>query len=159
MKNVDNDIKSDFEKFWRVIREFWERLNKFFKDEHISKKNVFQINFESAESFKKDSDIKNNQETEQILSKDKQKHKRTEINSLETNVSKKSVSEYSVCDKREHSLTKYWCIFKKLLLKKMKSSAYCVWKVKMKIDEDEQLTMKVQEICQKMNKKTKKKIK
>ena len=56
------------------------------------------MNIESAESSKKDSDIKNNQETEQILSKNKQKCKRTETQSLSINALKKTVSECSVCD-------------------------------------------------------------
>ena len=54
------------------------------------------MNVESAESFNEDSDVKNNQETEQISSKDKQRHKRTEIQSLKSNVSKKTVSECSI---------------------------------------------------------------
>ena len=56
------------------------------------------MSFESAESFEEDSDVKNNQETEQISSKNKQKCKRTETQSLSINVLKKTVSEYSVCD-------------------------------------------------------------
>ncbi len=107
MKNINDDTKSDSEKFQRVIRKLQEKLDKFFKDEHISRENVFQTNFESAESFKEDSDIKNNQETEQISSKNKQKCKKIRINSLEINILKKLVSEYSVCDKRKYSLTKY----------------------------------------------------
>ena len=62
------------------------------------------MNVESAESFKEDSDIKNNQETEQISSKNKQRCKRTEIQSLKSNALKKIVSECLVCDQREHSL-------------------------------------------------------
>ena len=56
------------------------------------------MNIESAESSKKDSDIKNNQETEQILSKNKQKHKKTETQLLLINASKKTVSECPVYD-------------------------------------------------------------
>ena len=62
------------------------------------------MNIESAESFKEDSDVKNNQETEQTSSKNKQKCKKTETQLLSTNASKKTVSECSVCDQREHSL-------------------------------------------------------
>ena len=159
MKNADDDIKSDSEKFWRMIRKLWERLDRILKNECIFQKNVFQMNFESAEFSEEDSDVKNNQETEQISSKNKQKCKRTETQSLLTNVSKKTVSECSVYDRKEHSFVKCWCIFEELLLKRMKSSAYHIWKVKMKIDKDEWLTMKMQEICWKMNKKIKRKTK
>ena len=64
------------------------------------------MNVESAESSDEDSDVKNNQETEQISLKDKQKCKRTETQSLKSNTSKKTVSECSVCDQRKHSLAK-----------------------------------------------------
>ena len=56
------------------------------------------MNVESAESSDEDSDIKNNQETEQISSKNKQKYKKAETQSLKSNVLKKIISEYSVCD-------------------------------------------------------------
>ena len=98
MKNADDDTKSDSEKFWKVIRELWERLDRIFKSECIFWENVFQMNIESAESSDEDSDVKNNQETEQTSSKNKQKHKRTETQSLKSNASKKIVSECSVCD-------------------------------------------------------------
>ena len=140
-----------------MIRELWEKLNRTFKNEHTSQRNVFQMNIESAESSEEDSDVKNNQETEQISSKNKQKYKRTETQSLLINVSKKTVSECSVCDQKKHNLAEYWCIFKEFLSEKMKLSAYHIWKVKIKIDEDEQLTTKIQEICWKMNEKTRKK--
>ena len=71
MKNANNNTKSDSEKFWKMIRKFQEKLNKIFKNEHTFWKNVFQMNIKSAESFNKDSDIKNNQETKQISSKNK----------------------------------------------------------------------------------------
>ena len=98
MKNADDDTKSDLKKFQRVIRELQERLDRTLKSEHTFQKNVFQMNIESAESFNEDSDVKNNQETEQTSSKNKQKHKRTETQSLKSNASKKIVSECSVCD-------------------------------------------------------------
>ena len=98
MKNADDDAKSDSEKFWRVIRKFWERLDKIFKNKCTSQRNVFQMNVESAESSNEDSDVKNNQETEQTSSKNKQKCKRTETQSLSTNTLKKIVSECSICD-------------------------------------------------------------
>ena len=107
MKNADDDTKSDSEKFQRVIRELWERLDRIFKSEHTFWGNVFQMNIESAESSEEDSDVKNNQETEQISSKNKQKCKRTETQLLLINASKKTVSECSVCDWREHSLAEY----------------------------------------------------
>ena len=56
------------------------------------------MNVESAESSDEDSDVKNNQETEQAPPKDKQKCKRTGTQSLKSNASKKTVSECSVCD-------------------------------------------------------------
>ena len=56
------------------------------------------MNFESAEFSEEDSDVKNNQETEQISSKNKQKCKKIETQLLLINASKKIVSEYSVCD-------------------------------------------------------------
>ena len=65
------------------------------------------MNFESAESFKEDSDVKNNQETKQISLKNKQKYKKIKIQSLLINILKKIVLKYLVCDKREHSLVEY----------------------------------------------------
>ena len=56
------------------------------------------MNIEPAESSDEGSDIKNNQETEQASPKDKQRHKRTEIQSLKSNASKKTVSECPACD-------------------------------------------------------------
>ena len=64
MKNADDDAKSDSEKFWKVIKKLWERLNRTFRNECTFQKNVFQTNIELTESFKEDSDVKNNQETE-----------------------------------------------------------------------------------------------
>ena len=98
MKNADDDTKSDFKKFQRVIRELQERLDRTPKSECTSQKNVFQMNIEPAESSDEGSDIKNNQETEQASPKDKQRHKRTEIQSLKSNASKKTVSECPACD-------------------------------------------------------------
>ena len=72
----------------------------------MSRKNVFQINIESAESSEEDSDVKNNQKTEHISSKNKQKCKKTETQFLKLNVSKKTVSEYSICDQKKHNLVK-----------------------------------------------------
>ena len=63
MKNADDNTKLDFEKFWRVIRKLWEKLDKIFKNKHTFQRNVFQTNFESTESSEKDSNIKNNQKT------------------------------------------------------------------------------------------------
>ena len=60
MKNADDDTKSDFKKFWKVIRELQERLDRTFKNECTFWKNIFQMNVESAESSDEDSDIKNN---------------------------------------------------------------------------------------------------
>ena len=90
-----------------MIRKLQEKLDITLKNEHISQKNVFQINIESAESFKKDSDIKNNQKTEQISLKNKQKCKKTETQLLSINASKKTISECSVCDQKKHSFMKY----------------------------------------------------
>src|SRR5204862_5555930 len=98
MKNADNDTKSDSEKFQKMIRKLQKKLDRIFKNEHTFQRNVFQMNVESAESFKKDSNIKNNQETEQISSKNKQRHKKMKIQLLLINASKKTVSEGSVCD-------------------------------------------------------------
>jgi len=64
------------------------------------------MSFESAESFKEDSDVKNIQETKQILSKDRKEYKRIRIQSIEINILKKIVSEYLVCDLKEYSLAK-----------------------------------------------------
>ena len=62
------------------------------------------MNVKSAEFSDEDSDIKNNQKIEQISSKNKQKCKRIKIQSLKSNISKKTVSECSICDQREHNL-------------------------------------------------------
>ena len=64
------------------------------------------MNVESTESFKKDSDVKNNQKTKQTSSKNKQKHKRIETQFLLINVLKKIISECSICNQKEHSFMK-----------------------------------------------------
>ena len=107
MKNEDDDTKSDSEKFQKVIRKLQERLDKIFKNECTFQRNVFQINIESAESFKENSDVKNNQETEQISSKNKQKYKKIKTQSLLINVLKKTISKCSVCNQKKYSLVKY----------------------------------------------------
>jgi len=159
MEDADDDTKSDPEEFRRVARELRERLDRPPKGGRTSRGNAFQTNFGPAESSEEGSDAKNNQGTEQAPPKGKQGRKRTGTDSLGTNVSKKPVPECPACGKRGHSLAECWCIFEELLPEGMKSSAYRVRKAKAKVDEDEQLTTKVQEIRRKMDEEAKKKTK
>src|SRR6266487_6033152 len=97
--------------------------------------------------------------TEQISSKIK-RHKRFETRSnVKSKDHKKTFMKCLICNTREHSLSECWQIFEKLKSERIKLSAYHIHKTKKTMKDDEQLTAEVQKICQKMNKKTKKKTK
>ena len=91
-------------------------------------KAAFNADFEFTESS--DSDVININKTKATLKSNNQRQKRSETQSLEINVSKKELTECSVCDMREHSLTECWCIFSELKSKRMKLSAYHIQKIR-----------------------------
>ncbi len=108
---------------------------------------------------KKESEAVNIMKTEQISLKIKRcKRFKTRLNTKSKD-HKKTFTKCSVCDTREHSLSECWQIFEKLKSERMKLSAYHIYQTKKTVKDDEKLTVKVQKICWKMNKKTKKKIK
>ena len=150
MEDADDDKKSDPEEFRRVARQLRERLDRPPKGGRTVRGGAFHASFGPAESSEEGSDAKNTQETGQAPPKGRKGRKRTGTQSLETNVSKKTVTDCPACGLRGHSLAECWCIFEELKPEGMKSSAYRVRKAKTKVDEDEQLTAEVREIRRKM---------
>ena len=138
-KNASNKIKSNSQEFQRVTRELHEMIQ-------TQKNEAFHVSFESIEFSEKDSEASIKKTEQASLSKDKKKWKRFRIQSLESKDSKKAGLECSACDMREHSLSECWCIFKKLKSKRMKLSAYYIWKTKWAIVNDKELKKQIEKI-------------
>ena len=85
-----------------MTRELHKRLR--LKDECIMREAAFNVSFEFTESS--DSDVININKIKVMFKSNNQKQKRFRIQFLEINVSKKELTECSVCDMRKHSLTK-----------------------------------------------------
>ena len=117
------------------------------------------MKFAATNFSEKESEAVNIMKTEQTQSKIKKcKRFETRLNMKSKN-HKKTFTEYSVCDTREYSLSECWQIFEKLKSERMKLSVYHIYQTKKTVKDDEKLTTEMQKICQKINKKTKKKIK
>ena len=141
-----------------MTRRLCDRKNSS-KDEHTVWRDVFHMRFVTVNFSEKESEAVNIMKTEQISSKIK-KHKRFRTRSnAESKNHKKTSTKCLICDTREHNLSEYWQIFEKLKSERMKLSAYHICQTKKTVKNDEKLTAEVQEICWKMNEKTKKKTK
>jgi len=143
MEDADDDNKSDPQEFRRMARELRERLRP--KDGCIMREAAFNAGFGSTESS--DSDAINTNETKATPKSNNQGRKRSGTQSLETNVSKKGLTECPACGMRGHSLTECWYIFSELKSKGMKLSAYCIQKTRWAIENDDELMEQVEEIC------------
>ena len=140
-KNASDKIKSNPWEFWRVARELREMIQ-------TQKNGAFHVRFESTESSEKDSEASIKKTEQASLSKGQKRWKRSGIQSLKSNNSKKAGLECPACDMREHSLSECWCIFEELKPKRMKLPAYHIQKMKRAIENDDELMKQIEKIHQ-----------